>query len=377
VKYRLVLPLVVVCAVLGYLALFGSARERVARLFSLDHEIPVEVASAQRRALGRTVTARGELLPLREVRVSSIIPGTVKEIRFATGEKVARGAVVAVIEAADLGERLAAQEAAIKEAEAQLKKRESQLVDAEKQAGELRDLYQKNLIARRETELAEAAVQMAQAQKEAAEAQLAQHRSLAAQTRHVLGLMRVTAPVAGVVSRRWVEPGAAVNESSPLISISAVESLKMVAHVKSADTEELAPGAPTQVIVDEMPERVFRGKVKQIQELANFSGDESSVEIEVPNPNNALNAGMSASAALKLGDTREAIFIPVQALGQSRAREAHVFVVQNGKARRRPVVLGGEQDGEVEVVSGLERGDAVVISSLERLRDGSRVVAVQ
>jgi RND family efflux transporter MFP subunit len=285
--------------------------------------------------------------------------------------------VIAVIEAAELGERMAAQEAAIKEAEAQIKKRASELTEAEKHAGELRDLFQKNFIARREVELAEAAAQTARVQKEAADAQLAQRISLAAQTRHLLALTRVIAPVSGVVSRRWLEPGAAVNESAPLISISAAETLKIVAHVKSADTEELAAGAATKVTVDGLPERVFRGKVKQIQELANFTGDESSVEIEVANPNNALKAGMAASAALTLGESREAIFIPTQALGQSQPGGAHVFVVENGKARRRQVVLGDEQNGEVEVVSGLERGEAVVITSLERLRDGSRVVAVQ
>jgi RND family efflux transporter MFP subunit len=362
---------------LGYFSLSDSIRERLAGLFSLDHEIPVEVASAHQRSLGRTLTARGELLPLKEVRVNSTIAGIVKEMRFAAGDPIAKGALVAVIEAGDLAERLASQEAAIKEAEEQIKRTESQLLAAEKQLSAMRDLFQKNFIARREVENAEAAAITARAQKEAADAQLAQRISLSAQTRQVLSLTRITAPVAGFVSRRWADPGARVTESTPLVSISQAETLKIVAHVKSADTENLAPGVATQVVVDALPDKVFRGKVTQIQELANFSGDESSLEIEIPNANRALKIGMAASASLPLGESRDGIFIPATALVQTQAGRSHVFVIENGKARRKELVLGKEQDGEIEVLAGLERDVAVVVKGVERLHDGSRVLAVR
>jgi RND family efflux transporter MFP subunit len=377
VKLTIILSVIVACLALGYLSLSGTARERVAGLFSLNHEIRVEVARAHKRTVGESLTARGELLPLKEVRVNSTFSGVVKEMRFAVGDRVAKGAMVAVLEATDLAERLAAQEAAIKDAEQQVKKSQSRLVAAEKQLSATRELLQKELIARREAELAEATVVTARAQKEAAEAQFAQRLSLAAQTRHVLGLTRVTAPVSGFVSRRWVEPGARVDEAAPLVSISEADTLKIVAHVKSAETEKLAPGSATKVLVDAMPQRVFRGRVTQVQELGNFSGDQSSVEIVIPNPNNVLKIGMTATAALALGEVRDGMFIPATAILQNQVGPSHVFVIENGKARRKEVVLGKQQDDEIEVVSGLRPDASVVVKGNERLHDGSRVLAVQ
>ena len=377
VKRILILSSIVACSTLGYLSVSVPIRERLARLFSLEYEIPVEVAKAHKKTLGRTLTTRGELLAFKEVRVNSTISGIIREMRFAAGDKVAVGAVIAIIEAKDLTERLVTQEAAIKEAEAQIKRSESQLVAAEKQLSATRDLFQKNFIARREVELAEAAAATARAQKEVAEAQLAQRISLSAQTRHILTLARITAPVAGFVSRRWVEPGASVAESAPLISISQAGTLKILSHVKNVDLEKIRPGTAAQVVADALPDKVFRGKVTQVQELANFTGDESSVEVEVANPNGALKIGMAASASLPLEERRDGIFVPSGALVPTQGQQSHVFVLENGKARQKRVIFGKEQDGQIEVLSGLEPGQIVIVKGVDRLRDGSRVLAVE
>jgi membrane fusion protein (multidrug efflux system) len=130
-------------------------------------------------------------------------------------------------------------------------------------------------------------------------------------------------------------------------------------------------------VVDAMPDETFRGKVTQVHELANFSGDESSVEIEMADPNRALKTGMPASASFPLGEQRDGIFLPKGALIQTQGREGHLFVLENGKARQRVVIAGNEHASEIEVVSGLEPGEVVVVRGIERLRDGSRVLAVE
>jgi RND family efflux transporter MFP subunit len=377
VKRTAILSLVLAALMVGYFSLSHRGRQRLAGLFSLDHEIRVEVATAHKRALGRALTARGEILPLKETRVNSTISGIIKEMRFALGDRVASGAVVATIEAGDLAARLASQEAAIKEVEEQIKRIESQLLAAERQLSATRDLFQKNFIARREVEIAEAAAATARAQKEAAEAQLAQRMAVSAQTRQVLSLSRITAPVAGFVSRRWVEPGAVVSESTPLLSISQMEKVKVLARVKSVDAADIRAGTPSQIVADALPEKNFRGKVTQIQEVANFSGDESSLEIEVANSSNALKIGMTVTLSMPLEEQREGIFVPLGAVVQSAPGLNHIFVIEDGKARRKEAVFGKQQGGEIEVVSGLQAGEAVVAKGVERLRDGSRVLALE
>jgi RND family efflux transporter MFP subunit len=376
-KRFLALSILLLCLVLGYLSLAVPLRKRIAGLFSLDYEVAVEVVQAHKRALGRTLSARGELLALREVRINAPIPGTVKEMRFVVGDRVDTGAVIANIEPSDFAERLANQEAAVKEAEEQIENSETQLITAEKQLAAMRDLYQKNFIARRDVEMAEAAVITARVQKEALESRLAQRRSVTMQTRHILRPARITAPAGGFVSRRWAEPGTRVADAAPLLSIAHTETLKIVLNVKSADAQAIQPGTPAQVRVTELPDKVFRGRVMQVQELANFSGDESSIEIEMPNRNGELKTGTTATVSLPVGEHRDGIFVPKEALVQTQGQASQLFVLENGKARSRTVLPGEEHDSEIEVVSGIEPGEVVVVKGVERLRDGSRVLAVE
>lgn len=351
---------------IGYSALPASVRERLAGLFALEYEIPVKVVTARKGSFDDPLTAQGEFEPLKEIRINATIPGVIKEIHFAAGDKVAAGAVVATIEVKDLAERLDTQESSVKEAAATVKESQKQLAVAEKQLAAIRDLYQKNYIARRELELAESAAKTARAQREAAEAQLAQRLSLSAQTRHVLGLARISAPVAGIVTRRWVEPGATVSEAVPILSIAPAETMKLWVTLKSTDAKGIRPGMTAHVKVNAFPQRDFRGKVTQVQEAANFSGDESSVEIEMPNPGGALKFGMPASVSLAAIERRDGIFIPGAALIEIQG-ERCLYVIEGGKARQRNITVGKNHDDKIEVVSGLRPGEAVIVSGIERL----------
>jgi HlyD family secretion protein len=371
---RFLIPCLILAGLItGYLLVSAPFGDRLSGLFSLDYEIPVEVRKAEKSPVGNFVTAQGRLEPLKEIKISATIPGVLKEVRYAAGDKVAAGAVVAAIEAKDLAERLTVQEAAIKEAEAHLKKSESQLAAAEKQFASARDLYQKDFIARREMEQAETAVNTARLEKEAAQAHLAQRISMSAQTRHVLGLARITAPIGGVVTRRWAEPGAPVAEAAPILSVAPAETLRIVLNLKSSDAEKIRPATAALVKVDVSPEKDFRGFVKHVQEIANFTGDELSVEIEVANPGGVLKYGMPASVSFITGERRH---VPRTALIQGQGSTC-VFINQGGRARQRNITPGKQQNGEIEVVSGLETGDMVVVSGAERLIDGSRVRVVK
>jgi RND family efflux transporter MFP subunit len=374
---RLLIPSLVLAGFFaGFLLVFASYRDRLSRLFSVDYEIPVQVRTAEKVSLAHTLTARGQLEPVKEVKIVTTVPGVVKEIRYMAGDKIAAGAVVAVVEVKELAERLSVQEGAIKEAEARVKSSEEQLAAAEKKFAEVRELYQKDLIARRETEQAETAVKMARAQKEAAQAQLAQRLSMSAQTRHVLGLARVSTPVSGVVTRRWSEPGAPVAENAPILSVASGETLRILVNLKSKDTEKIRPGTAAKIIVDASPERDLRGFVTQVHDLANFAGDELSVEVEVANPGGTLKFGMPASIAFLGGERRDGLFVPKAALIQGQ-RGPSVYVSEGGIARLRHITPGGQRNGEIEVISGIEPGDAVVVSGTERLTDGGRVRVVK
>jgi RND family efflux transporter MFP subunit len=374
---RFVIPcLTIVGLTTGYCLLAAPYRDRILGLFSLDYEIPVEVRKVEKSSPALTFIAQGELEPIKEVKALASVSGVVKEIRYVPGDRVAAGAVVAVIEAGDLARRLGIQEAAVKEAEAQLRSSESKLAAMEKQLGVLRDLYAKNFIARSEVEQAEAAVKTARVQKEATQAQLALRTSMSAQMRQVLGLSRITAPIGGVVTRRWLAPGTAVAEAAPIVSVAAVDALRLMIHLRRADADKVSPGAAVMIDAAVAPKKSFRGVVTQVNESGNFAGDELSVEIQVANPTGALKFGMPARVSFLTTDRRTGIFVPRSALIEDQSN-SRVYVNDGGIARLRKIILGRRHNGEFEVLSGLQPGDVVVTRGAARLMDGSRVRMVE
>jgi membrane fusion protein, multidrug efflux system len=370
------LAFILAVLILGYSQLSVSVRERFAGLFSLDYEIPVEVFEARMESMAHTLTARAELEPVREIKINATVPGVIKEIRYAAGARVSAGAVVAVLESNDLSERLRAEESAVQEAEVNVNNSQNQLAAAETQVANLRDLFRRDLIARRDADRAEAAVETNRVQLEVARAQFAQRTAALAQTRHVLSLATITAPRAGIVTRQWVEPGAAVSEGAPVLSMARADTLRILVNLKIKDAQTLHPGISAQVKVNAFPQRVFRGKVTQVQEVANFAGDELSVEVEIPNRDGALKFGMPAKLMFSIGEQRYGIFVPQAAVIEAYGNN-YLYVFIGGKARRRYVVVGEERKDRIEIASGLQPGEAVIIRGSDHLRDGARARVVQ
>jgi membrane fusion protein (multidrug efflux system) len=86
---------------------------------------------------------------------------------------------------------------------------------------------------------------------------------------------------------------------------------------------------------------------------------------------------MAATVSLPLEEPRDGIFIPTSALVQTETGRGYVFVIEEGRARRKEAIFDKQQGSEIEVLSGLQPGELVVARGVERVRDGSRVLAVE
>ena len=103
----------------------------------------------------------------------------------------------------------------------------------------------------------EAAAGRAGASIEQAEAELAAAELQLAKT-------RIVAPVAGMVSKKTVEPGQMVQVSQPLLAIVPLEGVWVVANLKETQVGRVRSGQPVTIRVDTFPNRVFRGRVDSI-----------------------------------------------------------------------------------------------------------------
>ena len=372
-RYRVIfLPLAAIVLAIGYSALRSSNRDRLSGWFAPDVEIPVKVLRVKKVQLARVIDIVAELQPLNETEIISQLPGIVKEIRYKAGDTVKAGAVVATIQSKELMERLRANEAAVKEAEDDLREKEKGIGSAEKELAHARELVQRDLIARRAVDDAEAAANLARAEKEVAEAQLAQRKSMLAQARYLLNLTRLVAPFGGVVTRRWVEPGGSVSPSMAILSIADSDTMRVAVRLTAKDAALVHPGMAVRLRMAAFPGREFAGKLAQISTSSEATDKAATAEIHLPNPDGLLKPGMKAVLSLAVDETHPALLVPKESVSDFQGKN-YLYTVSAGKAERKAVTKGLEQDNEVVIISGLEEGEFVIVAGLEKLRPGSRV----
>ncbi len=372
-RYRVIfLPLATIVLAIGYSAFRSSNRDRLSGWFAPDVEIPVKVLRVKEVQLARVIDLDGELQPLNETEIISQLPGIVKEIRYKAGDTVKAGAVVATIQSKELMERLRANEAAVKEAEDDLREKEKGIGSAEKELAHARELVQRDLIARRAVDDAEAAANLARAEKEVAEAQLAQRKSMLAQARYLLNLTRLVAPFGGVVTRRWVEPGGSVSPSMAILSIADSDTMRVAVRLTAKDAALVHPGMTVRLRMAAFPGREFAGKLAQISTSSEATDKAATAEIHLPNPDGLLKPGMKAVLSLAVDETHPALLVPKGSVSDFQGKN-YLYTVSAGKAERKAVTKGLEQDNEVVIISGLEEGEFVIVAGLEKLRPGSRV----
>jgi membrane fusion protein (multidrug efflux system) len=364
------LLVLVLCILLAWLSL----RERLPAWLGGEPDIAVSVAPVRKRAVPLTVPVSGTLAPAKAVTVVSRLAGRVTEMRFKIGDAVPAGAVVATVFPRDLVNREIDIEAGLGAARKELHEKEEQLLAAEKLVAQSRELLQRDLIARRDLEQAEAAAQTGRAQVELSRARLAQREAMLSQARKIQTLAQIVAPAAGILSRRWVEPGATIGESSPLVDIANESASQFTGRVVGAPVNGIREGLSALVWSAALAERKLEGTLTR---LAVDRGNGAAVEIQI-NLNKeaaAVSAAVAAQGLILLAQTTEALLVPRAAV-IDRGGKQFLFKLSAGRALRQPVTLGATEGDFVIVQQGVSETDVVIVDNLRLIKAGSRVRAL-
>ena len=129
-------------------------------------------------------------------------------------------------------------------------------------------------------------------------------------------------------------------------------------------------GDKVRVSVDGMIGPGYEGAISQIGPIAAATGQYFPVSIKLRNDGKLL-AGMTAKASLSLAGAR-GVVAPISAVAR-RGDSSIVYVVKDGVARERAVVLGSRNASEAIVLSGLAAGESVATSGVASLKDGAEV----
>lgn len=187
--------------------------------------------------------------------------------------------------------------------------------------------------------------------------------------------LSISSPIAGVVTKRHVEPGETVLPGQALLEVADPASLYFDAAVADRGAPRVRAGQPVDLTFDGLKERRLTGRVQQLLPPTDSQRRDFRLRVSLATDDPQLRLGMLGSGSIRVDRHANVILAPVAALLESKgdADPPAVFVVRNGCAYRRPVTLGARSNTEVVVLSGLRAGDVVVTEGQTMLRDGRRV----
>jgi RND family efflux transporter MFP subunit len=355
----------------------------------------VSVAKVVNGDLAQALTLAAEFRPYQEIEVHAKVAGYVKAINVVVGDRVEAGQLLAVLEIPELQDDMATAEASVKHSQEEVNRAEADIARTES-AHEVAHLgstrlasvmkQRPNLVAQQDIDeaqgrdrIAEAQVATAKAAVAAAQEQLAVSRANQNKTKTLFAYARITAPFAGVITRRYADTGAMIqagtasqSQAMPIVRLSQNNLLRLIIQVPESAVARIHLGAPVDVKVQALG-RTFEGKVARFAEKLNLDTRTMETEVDVPNPKLELVPGMYAYASITTDEARGVLVVPVQAIDRKDDGIAALVVGSDGKLQARTITVGLEAPDRVEVRKGLAAGDLVVIGSRTQLKPGMLV----
>jgi RND family efflux transporter MFP subunit len=327
--------------------------------------LATDLWTAQPVALARSLPLTGTLRAANQTIVKTKVAGDLVQLLVREGETVAKGQVLARIDATEYEWRVKREQAALAAAQAQ--------VDlALKTRANNAQLLARGFISQNAFDAAQSGLEAALANRDAAAAALELARKALADT-------VIRAPMAGTVAERFAQPGEKLPVDGRVLSLIDLASLEIEAAIPADDIAAVRVGQSVEFRPEGMAQ-TLTGKVARISP-ATASGSRSVfVYIALDRTDAALRAGMFGQGRLWLQRSEPVLAVPVSAVREEAGRTS-LFAVVDGKLARLDVTTGARGSADdgfelIEIRSGLAAGQQVVRSFDARLVAGSTVKVV-
>jgi len=322
---------------------------------------PVHVATLRTEAVTPISTATAEILANRQSNLRSETAGRVVDVLVEAGDRAKEGQVLLRL---DVGRPASAAQAA----NAAVAQSEARLNQAQREQARTKSLVQTGGLPEQRLDDAEDSVRLASAARDAARAQ-------ARLARRGLTEAVIRAPFGGTVVERTVELGEYLGPGSPLLTLADTSLLKARVLLDPREAIDVAVGSKASISVYARPGEMFGGRVVRVGEVIDPRTRRLPVEVELDDHDGRLRPGLVARFAVETGEPRMVMRVPLEGVFE-RFGSQHVYVIEDGVAERRAIVLGLVGAGFAEVTEGLEPGETVVVKGVTRVVAGSKVQVV-
>ncbi len=306
----------------------------------------VKVDPVRNEPLNQTVPVLGRLVARQSGVIAARSEGPVAEVRVEVGERVAKGAVLAVLVKDSL--------------QARLDLRQAELTLAQQEVRRLERLRTRKSAA------------FARARYDDALQNAAKAKANLWLAGIVLNDAEIKAPFPGVVTVRHTEAGAFLKLGAPVVTLVNDGEMEIEADVPASRVAGLTPGREVSAVLDDgtrikahvrtvVPEENPMTRTRAVRLIPDFGAGIGGLAVN-----------QSITVHVPVGEAREVVSVHKDAV-VFRQGKSLVFVVANGAVQIRPVRLGAAVGARFEVVGGLAPGDLVVTRGNERLRPGQKV----
>jgi cobalt-zinc-cadmium efflux system membrane fusion protein len=183
------------------------------------------------------------------------------------------------------------------------------------------------------------------------------------QKREIRRATPVYSPIDGTVIARKVGPGQYVRSDStePLYTIANLSTMWLKALIPETDIPAMKIGQEVEVKITALPGRTFAARITAIEASADAATRRLIVRSEIPNPDGALKSEMFASFTITTGEREISPAVPASALIREGEKVGVWVEVEPLVFKHRPVEIGIEHHGMVQIRSGLQAGESVVV----------------
>mgnify|MGYP006284230755 CR=1 FL=1 len=337
-------------------------------------KVPVTVAKVERGSVEQSLTYQGDIQAEVAVKVFSKIPDRIEEFYVDDGDVVKKGQPIAKIFATTI-------EQGARQAEAGLNALRAQESNLRVEYERAERLYNEGAMSKQQFDTIETQYKAIQAQVNQAEAGLKCAQSSYQDA-------TVTAPIPGIIGKRYLEVGDMASPGMPLVEIVQMDRVKTIFDVTETDLGKLELGQTAKVTVKSYPEEVFEGKVIEISPILDPMTRMATVEVLVDNNGGKLKPGMFADITVITGVLKDVINVPryatlentsLQRIGgrDEVVRKYSVFVVEDGMALQRELDVNYVNHINIAVDGGVSVGDSLIIEGQNNLRDSIAVTIIQ
>jgi RND family efflux transporter MFP subunit len=215
---------------------------------------------------------------------------------------------------------------------------------------------------------------------DAANAQREQAQAALNLAKYALNISIMKAPFSGVIASKNAEVGDVINPmmggysgASGVLTLVDFSRIKIDVDIAEKDALRLSRGQKAALRVPSFPGREFAGEIVIANSTADPATKKFRVEAVFDNAGRELRPGTFGEIVFEAAARESALAVPQKAVLDN----SYVYLVQGGRAVKRPVTLGLQNTTVVEVLSGLAEGDVVIVEGNYGLGDGAPVQAAE